>query len=58
MKIETLLDPSLPPVACQPAKINQVVMNLVSNAIDASKENGRVVVRTSAADGARARCRR
>ena len=51
VKIETEFDKSLPPVACQPAKINQVVMNLVSNAIDASKENGRVVVRTAAVDG-------
>ena len=51
VKIETQLDRSLPPVACQPAKINQVVMNLISNAIDASKESGRVVVRTAAVDG-------
>jgi PAS domain S-box-containing protein len=51
VRIETRLDPSLPPVACQPAKINQVVMNLISNAIDASKESGRVVVRTAAVDG-------
>ncbi|HZN68806.1 MAG TPA: ATP-binding protein [Tepidisphaeraceae bacterium] len=49
--IHTELDPSLPPVACQPAKINQVIMNLIHNAIDASKENGKVVVRTSAVDG-------
>ena len=51
VKIETHLDPALPPVACQPAKINQVIMNLVSNAIDASAENGKVVVRTTALDG-------
>ncbi|HEY0706442.1 MAG TPA: ATP-binding protein, partial [Polyangia bacterium] len=51
IRIETELDPALPPVACQPAKINQVVMNLISNAIDASKESGRVVVRTAAVDG-------
>ena len=51
VKIETHLDPTLPPVACQPAKINQVVMNLISNAIDASKESGRVVVRTASVDG-------
>jgi two-component system NtrC family sensor kinase len=38
-------------VACQPAKINQVVMNLLSNAIDASHESGRVVVRTASVDG-------
>ncbi len=36
----------LPPVACFPAKINQVVMNLISNAIDAAGENGRVTVRS------------
>ncbi|HYO08535.1 MAG TPA: PAS domain S-box protein [Tepidisphaeraceae bacterium] len=41
----------LPPVRCYPAKINQVVMNLVTNAIDACDENGRVTVKTSAADG-------
>jgi PAS domain S-box-containing protein len=41
VKIETRFDPLLPPVACQPAKLNQVVMNLLSNAIDASNESGR-----------------
>src|ERR671920_2383530 len=51
VKIETEFDKRLPPVACQPAKVNQVVMNLLSNAIDASRENGRVVVRTTAVDG-------
>jgi PAS domain S-box-containing protein len=51
VKIETRFDPLLPPVACQPAKVNQVVMNLLSNAIDASNESGRVVVRTAAVDG-------
>ncbi len=43
--IETDLDP-LPPVQCHPAKINQVVLNLVANAIDACKEGGKVVVRS------------
>jgi signal transduction histidine kinase len=37
---------------CYPAKINQVVMNLVTNAIDACSENGRVSVRTGPAGGA------
>jgi len=37
----------LPPVTCQPAKINQVVLNLVVNAMDAcGKAGGTVTVRT------------
>jgi signal transduction histidine kinase len=44
--IEKQLTP-LPLVACHPAKVNQVVMNLVSNAIDASPEGGKVTVATS-----------
>jgi signal transduction histidine kinase len=36
----------LPAVKCYPAKINQVVMNLLTNAIDASHENGPVLIRT------------
>ncbi len=40
----------IPLITCYPAKINQVVMNLVSNAIDASPENGSIFVRTDAED--------
>lgn len=47
IKVDLELSP-LPPVICFPAKINQVIMNLVTNAIDACRDNGRVVVRTSA----------
>ncbi len=36
----------LPTVTCYGARINQVVMNLVSNAIDACREGGRVTVRS------------
>lgn len=36
----------LPPVTCSAAKINQVVMNLLTNAIDACNEGGIVTVRT------------
>jgi two-component system NtrC family sensor kinase len=43
--METDLGP-LPHVACQPAKINQIVLNLLSNAIDACKEGGKVSIRT------------
>jgi signal transduction histidine kinase len=39
---------TLPPVVCYAAKINQVVMNLVSNAIDACSAGDRVTVRTRA----------
>jgi PAS domain S-box-containing protein len=38
----------LPRVACHPAKVNQVIMNLVGNAIDACPEGGRVTVVTNA----------
>ncbi len=38
---------ALPPILCYPAKINQVVMNLLSNAIDASHEGGTVTIRTA-----------
>jgi signal transduction histidine kinase len=38
---------AVPQVACYPAKINQVVMNLVTNAIDATDTGGRVSVRSA-----------
>ncbi len=45
--LETVLVP-LPLVTCYPARINQVVLNLVTNALDACKPGGRVLVGTSA----------
>jgi two-component system NtrC family sensor kinase len=47
VRISTELAP-LPFVACNPAKINQVVMNLLTNAIDACAGGGEVTVRTVA----------
>jgi PAS domain S-box-containing protein len=41
----------LPPVTCNAARINQVVMNLLTNAIDACDEAGVVTVRTRPEDG-------
>jgi signal transduction histidine kinase len=41
----------LPPVSCNAAKVNQVVMNLLTNAIDACHEGGTVTVRSRAEDG-------
>ena len=37
----------LPPVSCEAAKINQVILNLIANAIDACSDGGCVTVRTS-----------
>jgi len=46
VQIRTDLNP-LPHLRCYPAKLNQVLMNLIVNAIDASHEEGIVTVRTS-----------
>jgi two-component system NtrC family sensor kinase len=40
----------LPPIVCQPARINQVVLNLISNAIDATPDGGQVIVMTRATE--------
>ena len=50
VRIETDLRP-LPSLLCHPAKINQVVMNVVLNAIEASSPERVVTVRSSSADG-------
>jgi signal transduction histidine kinase len=48
VKLEVEAEP-VPRILCYPAKINLVVQSLISNAIDACSEGGRVVVRTRAA---------
>ncbi|HEV3204399.1 MAG TPA: ATP-binding protein [Gemmataceae bacterium] len=46
-EVELLIELNpLPPVPCYPAKINQVVLNLVANAIDACSPGGKVTVKT------------
>jgi len=51
IRLELDLKP-LPPLLCYPGKVNQVVLNLVANAIDASSQGGTVTVRTlTLADG-------
>jgi signal transduction histidine kinase len=42
---------ALPRVTCYPAKLNQVVLNLIANAIDACQPGGSVTVATRAAEG-------
>jgi signal transduction histidine kinase len=48
IRLELDLKP-LPLLLCYSGKVNQVVLNLVANAIDASAQGGAVTVRTSAA---------
>jgi PAS domain S-box-containing protein len=50
IEIKTQLAP-LPSITCNPGKINQVVMNLVSNALDACGTSGTVTVSTAASNG-------
>jgi len=45
VKLELDLNP-IPSVTCHAAKINQVIMNLLTNAIDACSEGGTVTVRS------------
>lgn len=50
IRLELDLAP-LPRVNCYAAKINQVVMNLLANAIDACEAGGQVTLRSRAVDG-------
>jgi two-component system NtrC family sensor kinase len=51
VKINTELDPQLPPVHASPTEMQQVIMNLINNSLDAIDGRGGVVeVKTSAKD--------
>src|SRR5690606_11006741 len=42
----------LTPITCDPGKVNQVLLNLLTNALDACEDGGTITLRTrSAADG-------
>jgi signal transduction histidine kinase len=45
VRVETAAEP-LPPVLCHPGKVNQVLLNLLVNAIQATEPGGGVTVRT------------
>ena len=50
VELETELQ-ALPEIGCYPAKLNQVILNLIVNAIDACPTGGKVIVRTRSAPG-------
>ncbi len=46
-KVEVILElGELPLITCYPGKINQVFMNIISNAIDAIESTGRITIKT------------
>jgi two-component system, NtrC family, sensor kinase len=50
IRLETSFE-ALPPVLCHPSKINQVLLNLLINAVQACQPGGIVVLRTRTAPG-------
>lgn len=52
IKIETKLSPDIPPITASPSEIQQVLLNLINNAIDAiGKDGGVVIIITHVDDG-------
>ncbi|MGO8761184.1 MAG: ATP-binding protein [Desulfobaccales bacterium] len=49
--LETRLDPNLPPLEADPNQLEQVLLNLVKNALEATEEKGTIVVSSGAKDG-------
>jgi signal transduction histidine kinase len=52
MTIEVELGPDLPLIESDRAKVNQIVLDLMSNAIKFTRDSGTVVLRARACDGA------
>ncbi|MEW6615590.1 MAG: ATP-binding protein [Thermodesulfobacteriota bacterium] len=52
IKIETKLSPDIPPITASPSEVQQVLLNLINNAIDAiGKDGGVVSIMTHVDDG-------
>ena len=50
--VELALDLApLPPITCDPGKVNQVLLNLLTNALDACPDGGKITLRTRPAAG-------
>ena len=47
IKITKQFDLDLPEIECYPGKINQAILNILTNAIDAIKEKGQIFIHTS-----------
>jgi signal transduction histidine kinase len=51
VSLEGRLDPRLPRIEVDPSQIRQVLVNLIKNALEATEENGRVLLATGSRDG-------
>jgi PAS domain S-box-containing protein len=51
IRIERRFDPQAGPVAADPSRLQQIIWNLLSNALKFSERDGRVTVRVGQADG-------
>ncbi len=51
IRLEDRLDPGLPPLSADPNQLNQVLVNLLKNAMEATDSNGRIVLATGFEDG-------
>ncbi len=50
IEIEQRLDPRLPKIEADPNQLEQVLVNLIKNALEATEENGRIVVSSGSRD--------
>ena len=51
IRLEDRLDPNLPPVEADPNQLKQVLLNLVKNALEATEDQGTILVSSGAEDG-------